>query len=428
MSGPVLQYMIGLHFNADLGHLVNDRKSIVYWVLNKELVGVLIAHWLPTEWVLFAPYFPPQQTPEQFTQQGALDWVRAACGYVPRDLAIKASRPWVLAARLAETFRQKDVFLAGDAAHVFPPTGGFGLNTGVQDAHNIAWKLVAVMKGRAGSGLLDTYESERLPVARINLEQSVDNLSNMNILYRVVGLEWTRLGTLEKVQRSRIFGCLPSRMQQGLVRRAVSLGLKPLARLNAEGDKGERLRKRFRALLPGQEPHYRFLGLDLGFAYQQGALIPENTPKPQAANPVVDYLPTTWPGARLPHLWVCRDQQRTSLLDLCDGESFVLLAGSAGFQTWRAAIDTVQKTCRAPFVCLSIGPDRSADLVDEKNRWLPLSEVESTGAVLVRPDGHVAWRSLRAPDNPAKVLVDAVKRILDTGNVMAFTQASLRSG
>ncbi len=93
MDGPILQHMMGVHFCADLGHLINERKSVLYWVLNKQLIGVLIAHWLPTEWVRFALYFPPQQIPEQFSERVCRALIQAACGFVPDDLK---SRVFVL--------------------------------------------------------------------------------------------------------------------------------------------------------------------------------------------------------------------------------------------------------------------------------------------------------------------------------------------
>ena len=101
-----------------------------------------------------------------------------------------------------------------------------------------------------------------------------------------------------------------------------------------EGARGDQFRAAFQALLPGQAPHYRFLGLDLGFAYEQGAVIPEPTPKPQAEDPVIDYRPTTWPGARLPHLWITRGQARMALHDVLDPEGFLLLTHPPGHEAW----------------------------------------------------------------------------------------------
>jgi 2,4-dichlorophenol 6-monooxygenase len=407
-DGPIFQHMVGIHFDCDLGHLVNERKSILYWILNRQLMGVLIAHWLPTEWVLFAPYFPPQQKPEEFTEAVCRRLVETACGCSPVDLNVKHIGAWVLGARLARSFSRGRVYLSGDAAHSFPPTGGLGLNTGVQDAHNLAWKLAAVLKARAHPRLLDTYERERRPVAHANLDHSMRNFLNMNALPKIAGLDPAHGAWLKAVQTASAFRWLPMDWQRRLVNDAVSAGLKRLSRLDAEGRDGDERRRRFRALLPGQEPHYRFLGIDLGFAYTDGAIASESTPKPEADNPVVDYRPTTWPGSRMPHCWVRRDAERLSTLDLTDGEQFVVLTHVAGRQYWSDAVTALRTRLSVPIICLALGSGASADVRDEDGAWPRLSEVEDTGAVLVRPDGHVAWRSSRADGDPVAALASAM--------------------
>jgi 2,4-dichlorophenol 6-monooxygenase len=404
MDGRILQHMIGVHFHADLGSHVSRRPGILYWVLNRELMGVLIAHWLPTEWVLFTPYFPPQQKPEAFTADVCTELVVKAVGAPVPDLDIKHVRPWVLAARLAERFREGRVFLSGDAAHSFPPTGGLGLNTGVQDAHNLAWKLAAVLNRNARAELLETYEPERRPVARANLEHSVRNFENMNELTMVAGLDARQLSRFSAVQTSASFRWLPVRWQTALVDAVARFALRRLGRLDAPDSRGDSLRERFRELVQGQVPHYRFLGLDLGFAYTSGAVISETQPQPRAADPVADYLPTTWPGARLPHIWVGDANGRHALHDFLTGTEYLVLIHPGGANQWREAVRVVQRNVRMPVRLLSIGSEGEADLVDDDEKWERLSETTLTGAVLVRPDGHVAWRCRAAPADTVRVL------------------------
>jgi 2-polyprenyl-6-methoxyphenol hydroxylase-like FAD-dependent oxidoreductase len=404
MKGPILQHMIGVHFQADLGSYVAGRPAILCWILNRELMGVLIAHWLPTEWVLFMPYFPPQETPEAFTPEVCKELVAKAVGAGVPDLDIKRVRPWALTARLAERFHTGRVFLAGDAAHTFPPTGGLGLNTGVQDAHNLAWKLAAVLKGYAHTELLNSYQPERRPVALANLQHSVRNFENMNELTRLAGLDSRRLTRLADVQKSALFRCLPSAWQSALVRRAARLALGRLSRFDDPGFKGEILRQRFRELVPGQKPHYQFLGLDLGFAYSSGAIISEPGPQPRAGDPVADYLPTTWPGARLPHLWLRNNRGQHALHDLLDGTELVLLIHPGGKSAWQKAVQIIGENFGTPLRLLSIGCEGEADLWDDERKWEGLSQVTATGAVLARPDGHVAWRCRQAPADAVQVL------------------------
>jgi len=403
MHGPILQHMIGVHFTADLAAYVAHRPGILYWVLNREIMGVLIAHWLPTEWVLFTPYFPSQQKPESFTEDICKDLVGKAVGACVSDLEIKRVRPWALAARLAETYQEGRVFLAGDAAHSFPPTGGLGLNTGVQDAHNLAWKVAAVLHGRARPQLLDTYECERRPVAQTNLEHSVRNFKSMNQLSRLAGLDSRSLRRLAALQKSPPFTWLPSRWQTALVQTALRLALRRLGRFDEAGRAGDRLRSRFQKHLPAQEPHYRFLGLDLGFAYAKGAVVSEAGSQPRADDPVMDYLPTTWPGARLPHFWIADHGSKRAVHELLNPEEYLLLIHAAGKSRWQEAVRALRDVFVMPVKLVAIG-DNDGDVIDEQRCWERLSETDKTGAVLVRPDAHVAWRCRSIPADPTNVL------------------------
>jgi hypothetical protein len=369
------------------------------------LFGVLIAHWLPEEWVLFAPYFPPQQSPAAFTVERCAALVEGAVGYRPPDLKIELVRPWVLAAGLAERYRAGRMFLAGDAAHTFPPTGGLGLNTGVQDAHNLAWKLAAVMQGSAAEALLDSYEAERRPVAKANLDHSEGNYRNMNELSLVAGLDMNKLSRLRAIQESRAFRSLPSRLQDWAVGEAVRGALGRLRIFEDSGGKGERARQAFARLIPGQAAHYRFTGLDLGFTYRRGAFVPEETPKPVGDDPVMDYRPTTWPSARLPHFWVEKNGRRLSVHDLIGKQGFTLLARQP---VWRDAVAEIQPRLLMPIQCVAIGTRADADAIDTDGGWLRLCEVGEEGAVLVRPDGHVAWRSRPGSTSPTEALEQAM--------------------
>jgi 2-polyprenyl-6-methoxyphenol hydroxylase-like FAD-dependent oxidoreductase len=345
-AGEVLQHMIGIHFAADLTPFVKDREGILYWVLNPDALGVLIAHWLPDEWVLTIPYFPPHQSPDSILAPRCRALVEAAIGCKEIDLDLRLVRPWVLSAGVASRYRHGRVLLAGDAAHTIPPTGGLGLNTGVQDAHNLAWKLAAVLNGTASPDLLETYEQERRPVAIGNIEHSLGNLQKMNDLNRVVGLDQSRLYRLHALQNSAPFRLLPKQWQKTAVDRMLRRAFRKLAILEADRLRGTRARQAFAQRLPDQAPHYRSLGLDLGFRYQAGALVPEATA--QAGDGVMDYRPTTCPGARLPHFWIRKNGARVSIHDVLGPGAFTLLVHTAGAGAWRAALAGLGEACRWP--------------------------------------------------------------------------------
>jgi 2,4-dichlorophenol 6-monooxygenase len=408
--GRVLRHMIGVHFTADLGHLVDDRKGILYWVLNRRLLGVLIAHWLPHEWVLYTPYFPPTQSPADFDAGRTRALVETALGFRPRDLRIHTVSPWALGVHLARHYRRGRVLLAGDAAHSFPPTGGLGLNTGVQDAHNLAWKLAAVAKGVAGSELLDTYEQERRPVAQRNLEHSVANYEKMSDLLRVARLELRHARHLDRLQSSVFLRVVPAAWRRRVVEAVLATALTRLACFDASGRRGAHARRELARRIPAQAPHYRFIGLDLGVVYDRGALVPELEPRVVTHDEVGEYRPTARSGARLPHLWVAARGRRIALHDALRANAFLLLTDAPGRRPWRSAAAAVHGI--APVECLAIGRWPVADLVEEEGAWPAIAELEPGGALLVRPDGHVAWRSRSLPDEPSAALMAALERAL----------------
>ncbi|MFG2874652.1 FAD-dependent monooxygenase [Streptomyces sp. NPDC048337] len=177
---------------------------------------------------------------------------------------------------IAERFRHGRILLAGDAAHAIPVFGGMGMNTGLADVHNLCWKLAGVLRGWAGPGVLDTYEVERLPVARLTLRQAVDNTQlAMQVQSR----------RREQIQAGE---AAPSQVE-----------------------------------LPWSERYFAQLGLVLGVAYRSAAVLPDGNPRPEPSEAGTDYLPTAEPGHRMPHLWLTRDR---STLDAF-GEWFTVLTG-----------------------------------------------------------------------------------------------------
>jgi len=261
-------------------------------------------------------------------------------------VAILGVSAWEASARVARQYRHGRIFLAGDAAHEMPPTGGFGLNTGVQDAHNLAWKLAAVLAGQADPSLLDTYHNERQPLGVAITEASLANSLSMGRTERQPG-----------------------------------------------------------AVLPRRE----FLneqGLIFGASYESAAIVPDGTPRPHVDDPVTQYRPSARPGARAPHVWLERNGARISTIDLF-GPRFVLLAGRRG-TAWRQAAARVAGPSRPAFAAHVIGED----VADPDGAWSVAYEVDDDGAVLVRPDGHVAWRHRRASRDPEGALGAALDGVL----------------
>jgi putative polyketide hydroxylase len=218
--GPVSRgqfgHFVNVYFRADLSALVRGREFILCFVERSGAEGLLLAVNNADRWLFNVEYDPARgETPDAFTPARCVARIKAAIGLPDLDVEILSVLSWEGAALIADRFQVGRVFLAGDAAHVMPPAGGFGLNTGVQDAHNLAWKLTAVLTGVADPALLDTYEAERRPVARLVVDRSVRELAALTratpwpnsrqswAITTTRARSWRR-GTLTKLTRLRM--------------------------------------------------------------------------------------------------------------------------------------------------------------------------------------------------------------------------------
>jgi len=370
---PPLATLVGIYFVADLGRWVGERPGLLYFLMNSAAPGIVIALDGRTRWIYHRPQLEDRLEPE-----AAAAAVRLAVGVPDLALTIRSIRPWTMTAEVAERFRVGRIFLAGDAAHRFPPTGGFGLNTGVQDAHNLAWKLARVLDGSAPASLLDSYERERKPVAQSNTDWSVRNF-----------------------------------MEGGS---AVGPGnLMATLQIEAGGSDVPAVLAQLQRDIDAERDHFDALGQDLGFVYEAGAVVPDGSALPEVADRAAEYAPNARPGSRAPHCWLRRGAERISTLDLF-GRDFVLLAPS-GARGW---ITAAGRQTEGRVRCVRIGP--RGDWDDAEGTWLRLYETGPEGAVLVRPDGHVAWRASAAPrddDEASRRLDDVMANVLAGGRADA---------
>jgi len=351
-----LQSFVMIHFEANLRGLVGHRPGVLYWTTAPDATGTFVAHDIDSTWVYMHPWDPDRESVQDYSESACADIVRRAMGTDAYPFTIRTIRPWTMTAQVAARYRERRIVLVGDAAHRFPPTGGLGLNTGVQDAHNLVWKIAAVEAGWAGNALLDTYEAERRPVAQRNADVSLRNA--------------LRLG--------EVFQALAERPVRG----------------NGVSDA-------VRAAIANQAEHFDMLGLQLGFTYESDA-IAEADDGQATAESVREYVPSARPGARIPHAWVTRAGRRVSTLDLFAYDRFTLVAGPAG-QAWADATRSV-----VPLDCITIG----REVEDADGHWTQLLGIDADGAVLVRPDQHVAWRCRRAGTDAAAALARVLDRVL----------------
>ncbi|KAH7133847.1 FAD binding domain-containing protein [Dactylonectria macrodidyma] len=349
-DGPgVLRNSLSVSFKSDLSPFIGKRMvhGVIY-VANEKIGGGFRLENEGKQGLLMVNNVGPKAdfAPGSVTSQEAREYFYACSGLAPDQVSldIQSMNFWTMAAYTAGTFASKGgrVFLAGDSAHTMPPTGGLGGNTGIADAHNIAWKLAYVLSGKASSSLLDTYSTERQPIDEFTVLEAYNRFQN-----RVV-------------------------IQQ------------PPA------------------------PEAPDIAIELGYRYPQGAFLPEHhyeVPKQLYDDPA---LPTAVPGSRFPHVFLedtSSPDKRISTIDLVK-KNFVLITIEPD-SPWGLAAGQAPIELDVHALHAKSSPYRDSKGLVERKCRLNIGE-----AILVRPDGFIAWRGERSDDGHVARLKGALEAIL----------------
>jgi 2,4-dichlorophenol 6-monooxygenase len=334
------------------------------------------------EWLIVWGY-DISRPPPDVDDEMAIRIVHELVGDDTVPVTIRSTSLWGNNKMYATRYRAGRVFCMGDAVHRHPPSNGLGSNTSIQDAYNLAWKLAYVLRGRAGVELLDSYDAERAPVGRQIVLRANKSIEEFGPIFSALGVLGTNDPELMRAHiESRRDNTPEAAWQRVELRKALEL----------------------------KDYEFNAHGVELGQRYASDAVVPDGTPEPAyTRDPELYHHPTTWPGARLPHVWLGRDGRRVSTHDLAGKGRFCLLTGISG-QPWADAAEKVAAELGVEVAAHVIGPGR--EHIDLYEDWARAREVGEDGCVLVRPDAHVAWRAAGMADDPAAELRRVLTAVL----------------
>lgn len=358
-------------FDADLTNYVKHRPSILQWIVTPDTsfgeigFGLLRAVRPWTRWIAGWGFDMSKGDPD-LSDETVLSRIRVLVGDPDLEVKIVRSSVWYVNQAYAPQYSKGRVFCGGDAVHRHPPSSGLGLNTCVQDAFNLAWKLAYVIKGYAGAELLETYSDERAPVGKQIVQranQSRLDYAPLKEVFRVEGAE-----------------------------NPVAAGI---ARFKDPGPEGVAARKAAQAALELKNKEFNAQGVEMNQRYESSAVVRDADAGEEVWKRDRElYLqPTTRPGAKIPHAWlVNRHGMKVSTLDVTGKGRFTIVTGLAG-QAWVQAA----KELGLPYLDTVVtGQGNTQDPYCE---WQRRREIEEAGVLLVRPDGIVAWRHSTAPSD-----------------------------
>jgi 2,4-dichlorophenol 6-monooxygenase len=374
-------------FNADLAHYVSHRPSILNWIVTPlasfgEIgMGLLRAVRPWTQWIAGWGFDISKGDPD-LRESTIREGIATMIGDASIEVEIVRTSVWYVNQAYATEYARGRVLCGGDAVHRHPPSSGLGMNTCVQDAFNLAWKLAFVLKGFAGKKLLDSYSLERAPVGKqivLRANRSRLDYAPLNACFRVAGA--------------------PNPVAAGI------------ARLKSRGPDGAAARRALQDALDLKNTEFNAQGVEMNQRYCSGAIVQDpGVPEAFARDKELYVQATTRPGAKIPHAWLIDEYgMRISTLDIVGRGKLSLLTGLSG-QSWVEAADALELPLLRTVV---IGSRAAQDVYCD---WQRIREIDEAGALLVRPDGFIAWR-MSAPVHDAaqadRLLRTALGSILD---------------
>ena len=380
---------INILIKADLSKFVANRPSVLYWVMQPgaDVGGIgmgvvrMVRPW--NEWLIIWGYVINQPAPEV-----SVDFAKSVCHQLIGDstvpIEVQGTSTWTVNNMYATHMQKDRVFIMGDAAHRHPPSNGLGSNTSIQDAFNLAWKMALVLKGKAAPKLLESFSEERAPIAKQIVTRANKSIGEFGPIFQALGMD----GGVDhaKIQRNMDARCdvnVAAEKQRDALRQAIAF----------------------------KKYEFDCHGVEMNQRYVSSAAIADGVSAPgDGVDMELHYVPTTSPGARIPHVWVFdKSGKQHSTLDITGQGAFTLLTGIGG-EAW---VEAAKKFATARGIAINIrviGPRR--DFEDHAGDWASIREISDSGCLLVRPDQHVAFRALKASATAERDIANALTKIL----------------
>ncbi|KAF7846384.1 hypothetical protein BT93_L4477 [Corymbia citriodora subsp. variegata] len=368
VDGRQLNNAFNVHIKADMTRYFQHRPGSLNWILNPEApewsaVGNfrMVRPW--TEFVVSMHPSTKNGRPFEPTHEDIKRRLYQMIGEDTVDIQILSSYQWTINDQLARSWQKGRVMCIGDATHRHPPINGLGSNTCISDAFNLAWKLAFVVQGHASERLLGTLTEERRPVGESIVRRANEGMEVHRALWQLIGLT--------KEAREVAMQTMESATREGQV-----------------------LRERFNTLLDQVDDEVQAVGIQMNQLYiGSGCTVAESDDGKldlTGVNLLKKVVKSTYPGCHLPHVWIVKNSQseKISTLDLVGRGSFTLLTGIGGTE-WVLAAESLAE--RLPIRTYSIGI--GCDYMDAYREWTKVRGISDDGAVLVRPDHFVAWRT-----------------------------------
>jgi len=314
----------------------------------------------------------------------ATDVARQLVGDPELEIELINANTWTVNDTYATQMSKGRVFIMGDAAHRHPPSNGLGSNTSIQDAYNLAWKLAAVLKEQAGTALLDTYSTERAPIAKQIVTRANQSIGEFGPIFEALGMTGgTDIDVIKANMDARCDSTPKAEAQRDALNAAIAF-------------------KKYEFDAHGVEMNQRYTS---SAAVTDGQIEPDFT-----LDSDLHYQPTTWPGARIPHAWLFdAEGDKHSTLDLAGGGAFTIFTGLGG-KAWAEAVQAVANNLGITLNAHIIGPRQ--EYVDHTGDWSRANEIGDSGCVITRPDQHVCWRTEVMVDDPTAELTRVLSAVL----------------